>query len=192
LDFSIAESEMVAVTGQSGAGKTTLLNCIGLLEKVDAGSLSIFGVDMQKVGARQRRNAYRSTFGWLFQNYGLVENWSVARNIKVGQTSSELTMSERRAQLARAIEQVGLRGRLADPIHTLSGGEQQRVALARLIVKRPRIILADEPTGALDSVNGAMVATMLKAFADGGSTVIVSTHDEELVSHCSREIRIGD
>lgn len=147
---------------------------------------------MQKVGARQRRNAYRSTFGWLFQNYGLVENWSVARNIKVGQTSSELTMSERRAQLARAIEQVGLRGRLADPIHTLSGGEQQRVALARLIVKRPRIILADEPTGALDSVNGAMVATMLKAFADGGSTVIVSTHDEELVSHCSREIRIGD
>lgn len=192
LDFAILPSEMVAVTGKSGAGKTTLLNCIGLLERVDAGSLSIGGAEMQKVSSSRRRAAYRRTYGWLFQNYGLVDNWSVARNIRVGQAYSEVARGERRASLARAVDRVGLTGRLSDPIHSLSGGEQQRVALARLIVKNPRIILADEPTAALDPLNGSMVASVLSEFAETGATVIVSTHDEQLVSCCNRVIRIGD
>ncbi|MFV2199184.1 ABC transporter ATP-binding protein, partial [Nocardiopsis sp. LOL_012] len=157
LDLDLPPGQVLALTGPSGAGKTTLLNCLGLLESPTGGTIAYQGRDLTRLRAGGRRRFRRDHLGYLFQNYALMENATVRENLDVARR-------DRPAQ-AEALERVGLAGRAKERVHHLSGGEQQRVALARLLVKRPSLVLADEPTGALDEGNGRMVIDTLRAMA---------------------------
>lgn len=191
VDLRIEGGEMVALVGPSGSGKSTLLNCLGLLEPLDAGKILVGGKEITRFSPGKARRFRRDTLGYLFQNYALIESASIRQNldvvIGVGDRFKRAAMRERQE---RALEAVGLAGRSATQVFTLSGGEQQRVALARLLVKQPAIILADEPTGALDDDNAAMVIEALRSFADAGSTVVVATHSDFVKSQVDRVIDV--
>ncbi len=180
---------MLALTGPSGAGKSTLLNCIGLLEKADGGEILVEGTDITRFGRRAQRLFRRDTLGYLFQNYALIENATVKENLDAAIASG--SARRKRRQYAEALERVGLSGREEEPIYQLSGGEQQRVALARLIVKRATLILADEPTGALDEKNERMVMQILKDLADEGACVVVTTHRRSVREECDSVLQVG-
>ncbi|SMQ59434.1 putative ABC transport system ATP-binding protein [Plantibacter sp. VKM Ac-1784] len=184
LSFTLDHPGLIALSGPSGSGKTTLLNCLGLLDTVSGGELIIDGNDVTKPQEERRRQLYRHRIGFLFQNYGLVETWTADQNIAVA--ARFVAAGKERVRLARreALERVGLAGRHDAKIHTLSGGEQQRVALARLIVKRPALILADEPTSALDTTNAALVLDTLRELADDGALVILATHHRSVIERC--------
>ncbi|BDR53821.1 ABC transporter ATP-binding protein [Bombiscardovia nodaiensis] len=166
LSVSIRPSEMVAITGPSGSGKSTLLNCIGLLEEPSAGSIEVDGKTITHMGAHRSRLFRRNRLGYLFQDYALIDEANIEDNLTVAMQATQ--RSKRKHLIGQALERVGLEGRQKEPIYQLSGGEQQRVALARLLVKKPNIILADEPTGALDSANAQMVIDSLRAMAKTG------------------------
>lgn len=189
LDLHLPGGSMTAVVGASGAGKSTLLNCIGLLERPDAGSIVVGGQDIVQHRGRSARLFRRDVLGYLFQNYALVDNATVAQNLDLAFAGGRRrpTHPERDSALAR----VGLGDRAASPVHELSGGEQQRVALARLILKQPSLILADEPTGALDLANATVVVDALRSFAAQGATVLVATHAPLVAEACDRRVRIG-
>jgi putative ABC transport system ATP-binding protein len=181
---SIQTGEFVSFTGVSGCGKTTLLNMIGSIEKADGGKIEIDGVDVGL--SKNRMRLFREVYGFLFQNFALVENKTVEENLSLilPQYASGVTMED-------ALEQVGLTGYQNTKVYKLSGGEQQRVSLARLILKKCRLILADEPTGSLDKGNASRVMEILKYLNQSSKTVILVTHDEEIVRYGSRVIHIG-
>lgn len=184
-DFSleIDSGEFVVITGESGCGKTTLLNMIGGLEPVSSGSITADGMEI--TARKNLQRYYRDTVGFVFQNFALVEQKTVKENLemihKKGKTA--LTMEE-------ALESVGLAHTLHRKVYALSGGEQQRIALARLRLKNCRLILADEPTGSLDRKNGRIVMDILHSFHKDGKTVIMVTHDESLIRPTDRVIRL--
>jgi len=181
LSFSVERGEMLALTGPSGAGKSTLLNCLGLLERVDSGTIRVGGRSVTNLQAAGRRRFRRDTLGYLFQNYALIENASVDANLAV---------AGRREAFAAALRAVGLEGRGPEPVYQLSGGEQQRLAVARLLVKKPTVVLADEPTAALDTDNTDLVLTLLRELAEGGCTVVVATHSKEVEGHCDSALTL--
>jgi len=186
LSFEVPAGTMLALTGPSGAGKSTLLNCLGLLERPTGGTVTVDGSPITGLSPRRARRFRRDVLGYLFQNYALIEAASVETNLAVA------TQGRRDpARFADALARVGLAGRGAEPVHRLSGGEQQRVALARLIVKRPRLILADEPTGALDAGNAATVADALRQFAAEGCAVVIATHTREMVDLCHAQVHLA-
>lgn len=182
LSFAVDAGTMVALTGPSGSGKSTLLNCIGLLEPVTAGRIEVEGRDVTRLRGRGARRFRRDRLGYLFQSYALVENASVRTNLEIALAGRR---RDARGAIEDALEHVGLGGRGDEPVYRLSGGEQQRVALARLVVRRPRIVLADEPTGSLDAGNGRMVVESLRELAAGGCAVVVATHDPDVASACT-------
>lgn len=187
--FTVGRGSMLALTGPSGAGKSTLLNCIGLLEEVTSGAIEVDGQDVTALSRGAARRFRRDKLGYLFQNYALVENATVRFNLDVARVrgrrgAAGLTDDE-------ALDRVGLGGRGDEPVFRLSGGEQQRVALARLFVKAPTLILADEPTGALDRDNADMVLDSLRAFAESGAAVVVATHSQHVVRACTDELQVG-
>lgn len=186
LDVAVGSGTMTALTGISGAGKSTLLNCIGLLETPDLGSILFEGRDILCLSGGEVRRFRREILGYLFQNYALVEDSTVLENL-------EMALGRRRAResLSDLMGQVGLEGRENSRVSTLSGGEQQRVALARVIGKTAKLILADEPTGALDSENSEAVVGHLRRLAKGGATVLVATHDRAVWETCDQVIRLG-
>ena len=186
LDVAVGSGTMTALTGISGAGKSTLLNCIGLLETPDSGSILFEGRDILRLSGGEVRRFRREILGYLFQNYALVEDSTVLENL-------EMALGRRRAResLSDLMGQVGLEGRENSRVSTLSGGEQQRVALARVIGKTAKLILADEPTGALDSENSEAVVGHLRRLAKGGATVLVATHDRAVWETCDQVIRLG-
>lgn len=186
LDVAAGSGTMTALTGISGAGKSTLLNCIGLLETPDSGSILFEGRDILRLSGGEVRRFRREILGYLFQNYALVEDSTVLENL-------EMVLGRRRAResLSDLMGQVGLEGREKSRVATLSGGEQQRVALARVIGKTAKLILADEPTGALDSENSEAVVGHLRRLAKGGATVLVATHDRAVWETCDQVIRLG-
>ncbi|WP_084961540.1 ATP-binding cassette domain-containing protein [Thermoactinospora rubra] len=186
LGFDVEHGQMLALTGASGAGKTTLLNCLGLLETVDRGHIVIGGADVTRFGPRRARLFRRDQLGYLFQNYALIENATVADNLDVASRPGR----GRRGGYEEALEQVGLAGRLKEKVFRLSGGEQQRVALARLIVKRPVVVLADEPTGALDEANADAVIKILRGMASQGCAVIIATHNPRVEAACDSVVHI--
>ncbi|WP_028647700.1 ABC transporter ATP-binding protein [Nocardiopsis sp. CNT312] len=183
LDLDLPPGRMLALTGPSGAGKTTLLNCLGLLEAPTGGSISHGGRDLTRLRAGGRRRFRRDHLGYLFQNYALMENATVRENLDVARR-------DRPAQ-AEALERVGLAGRSRERVHHLSGGEQQRVALARLLVKQPSLVLADEPTGALDEGNGQMVVDTLRAMAAEGCSVVIATHNSAVREACDTVLDVS-
>ncbi|MDH2428405.1 ATP-binding cassette domain-containing protein [Sphaerisporangium sp. TRM90804] len=184
LSFTVERGRMLALTGPSGAGKSTLLNCLGLLESVDDGEILVDGVDVTEFRSGAARRFRRDTLGYLFQNYALIENATVRANLEV--VVRPRPGRAARGTLETALERVGLEGRAAEKVYRLSGGEQQRVALARLLVKRPVIVVADEPTGALDARNTDMVVDVLRGMAAGGSAVVVATHDPTVEGACDK------
>ena len=189
LSFKVARGELTALTGPSGSGKSTLLNCLGLLETLTRGSIEVDGVDIARLGGEAKRRFRRDSLGYLFQNYALIENATIQENLNVAVAPQPRKRS--RLELDAALDRVGLGGRGKEPVYRLSGGEQQRVALARLLVKEPKLILADEPTGALDAVNSEVVMVLLKELAGAGAAVVIATHSQQVVEHCSDTIRIG-
>ncbi len=187
--FVVESGRMTALTGPSGSGKSTLLNCVGLLEKLSAGSIRVDGRDVTRLRPGGARRFRRDTLGYLFQNYALVENASVRANLQIARAPGH--RGGPGLGIDDALKRVGLDGMERVPVFQLSGGEQQRVALARLLVKAPTVVLADEPTGALDRDNADMVLESLRGLADEGAAVLVATHSRHVVDACSDEVRIG-
>ena len=191
LTFDVAPGASVAVTGRSGTGKTSLLSCLGLLDRVDSGTLHMAGTDVTRVSRAARRGLFRGTVGHLFQNYALVEAWTVAANVDVAFIGDRMTRAARAERREAALDRVGLVGYGRRPVHSLSGGEQQRVALARLMVRRPSIVIADEPSAALDWDNVAMVLEVLDDLRLAGSALVVATHDDRVVDWCTETLTLG-
>ncbi len=184
VSFEIGDGEFVVFSGASGCGKTTMLNIIGGLEPPSSGSITVDGVDISK--KKGLVEYYRSKVGFLFQNFALVENKTVRENLEFVRkdTRSDITIE-------KALERVGIPDKADAMVYTLSGGEQQRVALARLMVKKCDIILADEPTGSLDKANALEVMEILKSLNEQQrKTVIMVTHDEELKNYGSRVVSL--
>ena len=190
LNFSIKKGEMIAITGASGSGKSTLLNIIGLIDKPNSGEVSICGnknpYDKEKI----KLNLFRNNIGYLFQNYALVDNYTVSKNLDI---ALEYVKGKNKNKLKEeALDKVGLLDKLNNKVFELSGGEQQRVALARLMLKKNDIILADEPTGSLDEDNKAIILKLLKELNNEGKTVVIVTHDKVVADICDREINIKE
>ncbi|MET9894767.1 ATP-binding cassette domain-containing protein [Streptomyces sp. NPDC006465] len=192
VDLTVHRGEMLALVGPSGSGKSTLLNCLGLLDRPSTGTIRYEGKDITRFGRGDVRRFRRDTLGYLFQHYALIENATVVENLDVvvrprraaqGEGGGKNT-DKGRAAVTEALERVGLAGREKEKIHHLSGGEQQRVALARLMVQRPALVLADEPTGALDDANSAVVIDILREMSDAGCAVVIATHDAGVRDRC--------
>lgn len=183
LNETIQSGEYIVFSGESGTGKTTLLNMIGYLEPVTSGSIIIDHIDYQK--SNQLIDFYRRKVGFLFQNFGLVENKTVKENLELVKKPSRTETS-----IEEALKIVGLSDKLNETVYKLSGGEQQRVALARLMVKKCDIILADEPTGSLDKRNANIVLGILEELHHLGKTIIVVSHDEDVKKRAERIIEL--
>lgn len=186
--LSVAPGEMIALTGASGSGKTTLLNCLGTLADFSAGEYSFRGVRLSGASARTRRHFRRDSLGYLFQNYALVEGENVEKNILGPLAVMPRSQRPSRKELESVLTRVGLSGREKSLIYQLSGGEQQRVALAGLMLKQPSLILADEPTGALDAENEAQVLDILRELVNAGACAIIATHSDAVADFCDRRI----
>ena len=186
LNLTIEDGEMLAISGASGSGKTTLLNILGKLDKEYDGNIIIDNKNLKTI---TQTNYLRNTIGYLFQNYALADNLTVTRNLDFSLKYSDDKSLEAKEN---ALEMVGLDPKeyLNKKIYTLSGGEQQRVALARLFLKPCSIILADEPTGSLDVRNRDVVLEILRKMNEHGKTVIVVTHDPYVLTVCDRVIKI--
>ena len=189
VSFTVEDGETLALVGPSGAGKSTLLNCIGLLESADAGEIRVGGSDITRFGRGASRRFRRDSLGYLFQNYALIDNATVSANLDVATPGP--FFRGRRREHEPALKRVGLAGRAKEPVYRLSGGEQQRVALARLLVKKPSLILADEPTGALDERNEEMVLDVLRQMATEGAAVIIATHRDAVRAGCDSVFEVG-
>lgn len=183
LNLTIEDGEFVIFSGPSGCGKTTLLNMIGAIEKLDNGQILVDNIDISK--RKNQLPYFKSKVGFLFQNFALVDNKTVKQNLELVQKDSKTDIT-----IQEALETVGLLDKLGKKVYTLSGGEQQRVALARLMLKKSKIILADEPTGSLDRKNSEMVMNILKNMNQQGKTVILVTHDDEIKKQGKRVINL--
>lgn len=183
LKFCIEDGEFVCFSGESGKGKTTLLNIIGLLEPIDSGRLLIYGNEYRT--NRQKKQFYRTEVGFLFQNFALIENKTVRDNLELVSKKNRTGYS-----IPQVLQKVGMEGKIDNKIFTLSGGEQQRIALARLFLKKCNIILADEPTGSLDKSNAAVIMEILCELNSQGKTIILVTHDESIKKMAKRVIEL--
>lgn len=183
INLTIQSGEFVIFSGPSGCGKTTLLNMIGAIEKIEEGSILVDGLDIKN--SKTHLAYFRTKVGFLFQNFGLVDHKTVKENLKLVQKECRtvLTMEE-------VLAKVGLEDKMDKKVYTLSGGEQQRVALARLMLKKCDVILADEPTGSLDQKNAERVLEILKQLNHEGKTIVMVTHDEQIKNQGSRVIEL--
>jgi putative ABC transport system ATP-binding protein len=173
LTLTIPDEKFVIFSGPSGCGKTTLLNMIGALEKIEDGDIVVDGIDLKD--KKKHLHYFRTKIGFLFQNFALVDNKTVKENLNMIRKDCKTDVS-----IEEALHIVGLEDKLNKKVYTLSGGEQQRVALSRLMLKKCDIILADEPTGSLDKANAETVMGILKQLHAKGKTIILVTHDEEI------------
>lgn len=175
-DFSlnVKDGEFLVIEGTSGSGKTTLLNMIGGIEEFDKGSIWVDGIDVSR--KKYRKQYYRNTVGFLFQNYALIDNKTVFNNLNIVKENARSNIS-----IEEALKIVGLESKINEKVYKLSGGEQQRIALARLMLKKCKIILADEPTGSLDTYNTNIVMDILHHMNEEGKTIIIVTHNKDII-----------
>jgi putative ABC transport system ATP-binding protein len=193
VSFAVGEGELVAIVGPSGSGKTTLLHVIGTLERPSTGVVAIAGMDAAELSDRELAALRAVRIGFVFQQFFLAEHSTALENVADGLLYAGPRAAERRERAAQALERVGLADRVDFRPSKLSGGERQRVAIARALVGAPAILLADEPTGNLDSVNGAHVLELLITLnRREGTTLVLVTHDRALTEHCDRVVTLKD
>jgi putative ABC transport system ATP-binding protein len=188
FNLEVGSGEFIGIMGKSGQGKTTLLNMMGTLEKPDSGMVEIMGHRLDN--KKTQRFLLRNHIGFIFQNYALIDNATVNENLEMALKHKKMTKQQKREAMTNALTEVGLKDYEKEKIHTLSGGEQQRVALARLLLKDPDIILADEPTGSLDVENRDRIVSLFQQLHNRGKTIIMVTHDEDLSQVFSRKIQL--
>ncbi|MBL0847078.1 MULTISPECIES: ABC transporter ATP-binding protein [Mammaliicoccus] len=190
FNLSVNKGEMIAITGKSGSGKSTLLACMCGLEKFDKGKIEINKRNIANMKQKDKVLIYRNEIGYLFQNYALISHETINYNLEIVLSYKKLSKAKKKELKLEALNKVGLDKSLDTKVYTLSGGEQQRVAIARLLLKEPLVIFADEPTGALDEVNKHIILKLLLEFK-GKSTIIIVTHDEEVMNYCDRNIQLS-
>ena len=192
VNLAIREGEFVAIMGPSGCGKSTLLNVIGLLDNPTSGELWFMGQEVSRWKENERTDLRNGNLGFVFQSFNLIDELTVFENVELPLLYAGVSARERAEQVNRALERMQIAHRTEHYPQQLSGGQQQRVAIARAIVTNPRIILADEPTGNLDSANGAEVMSLLKELNAEGATIVMVTHSEENAREARRIVRMMD
>lgn len=192
LDLTLYQGEMVAIIGQSGSGKSTLMNILGCLDKATGGSYTIFGKSVDEMRGEELAKLRREHFGFIFQRYHLLGDINALDNVTVPAVYAGMNATKRRKRATRLLTQLGLGDKITNRPSQLSGGQQQRVSIARALMNGGNIILADEPTGALDSVSGEQVMNILHRLKDDGHTIIMVTHDANLASQAERVIELKD
>ncbi len=193
LDFSVEEGEFVAVVGQSGSGKSTLMNIIGLLDRPTAGEYQLAGVDALALGDDKLASFRGQKIGFIFQNFNLIGRMSALKNVEMPMVYAGVSAHERTQRAQELLEMVGMSDRMNHLPNELSGGQKQRVAVARALANQPEILLADEPTGALDSQTGRMVMDLFHELHRAhGKTILFITHNPELADECSRTVTMKD
>ena len=192
LDLQVREGEFVAVTGPSGSGKTTFLNIAGLLETFTSGQYLLDGQDVSHLGDDARSRLRNQKIGFIFQGFNLIPDLNLFDNVDVPLRYRGLPAAERRARIEKALGDVGLASRMKHFPAELSGGQQQRVAIARALAGQPRLLLADEPTGNLDTQMARGVMELLEQINAAGTTIVMVTHDPELAARAQRNVHIVD
>lgn len=192
ISFTIDKGEFVAIVGQSGSGKSTCMNIIGALDLPSEGEYLLTGLNITRYDEDQLAQIRNRTLGFIFQQYNLIPKLNVYENVELPLIYANVPEKERYEKVIRALERVGLANRMRHYQHELSGGQQQRVSIARALVNDPSVILADEPTGALDSKTGIEVLELLKQLNDEGNTIVLITHDNSIAHQAKRMIQIHD
>lgn len=192
VSFEMAENEYVAIMGPSGSGKSTLMNIIGCLDVPTAGSYVLDGSDVSTLGEDALAEIRNEKIGFVFQTFNLLARSDVFHNVELPLIYAGMRPGQRRKLAEAAIERVGLSDRMHHRPNELSGGQRQRVAIARALVNRPTILLADEPTGNLDSATGSEIMEVFDKLHADGNTIILVTHEDEIARHANREIRLRD
>ena len=193
VDLTVGEGELVAVRGRSGSGKTTLLNVIGGLDRPDSGRILVGGVNVTAMTDAEALALRRDSVAYVFQSFALIPVLTAAENVGLPLRLRHTPVVEREARVAELLEHIGLTPHARQRPGELSGGQQQRVELARALAARPRLLLADEPTGQLDSATGRDIMNLIRRIVDeDGMTVVVATHDPELLAVADRVVEIAD
>ncbi|MBR4265432.1 MAG: ABC transporter ATP-binding protein [Bacteroidales bacterium] len=192
VSFEIRDGEFVAIMGPSGCGKTTLLNLLGLLDNPTSGSYELSGQEVAKLTERQRTSLRKGNIGFVFQSFNLIDDLDVYQNIELPLRYMKIPAEERKQRIMNILKRLNIAHRMKHYPQQLSGGQQQRVAIARAVITNPKLILADEPTGNLDSKNGREVMEILKELNQQGTTIVMVTHSQKDASKAQRIISLFD
>jgi putative ABC transport system ATP-binding protein len=192
VSLEVNEGEFVAIMGPSGCGKSTLLNILGLLDEPDGGSFKFIGTEISKFNERNRADLRKRNIGFVFQSFNLIDELTVFENVELPLIYLGVGAAERKEKVEKVLEKMQIMHRRNHFPQQLSGGQQQRVAVARAVINNPKLILADEPTGNLDSSNGNEVMELLTELNEAGTTVIMVTHSEHDARYAHRVIRLLD
>lgn len=192
VSLEIADKEFVSIMGPSGCGKSTLLNILGLLDNPTSGHYYLSGKDVGGLKERERTNVRKGNIGFVFQSFNLIDELNVAENVELPLTYLHISAKERKERVAEILSRMNISHRAKHYPQQLSGGQQQRVAIARAVVSNPELILADEPTGNLDSKNGKEVMQLLSELNNAGTTIVMVTHSQRDAGYASRVINLFD
>ena len=192
INIEIVSGDFVAIMGPSGSGKSTLMNIIGLLDKATSGVFELDGVDIASLGQKQLAKLRRDKIGFVFQNFNLLPRLSVAQNVELPMVYAKKSSAERSKKVAEVLRKVGLSDKANNKSNRMSGGQVQRVAIARALTNNPSLILADEPTGNLDTKNGIEIMNLLRDLNKQGVTVIVVTHNPEVGDYANKVLMVRD
>lgn len=185
-EIAIEPGKVTGLVGESGSGKTTLLNCLGLLQPITTGFIEIDGRDFSNPSNKKRLSFWRDEAAFVFQDYGIIDEWTVAQNLAVAQNVPK----REKDKMEKVLNSVSLQGRQSEKASRLSGGEKQRVGIARALYREASYLFVDEPTASLDEGNRANVQRLLRAVADRGSHVVIATHDENMILACDVTYRL--